>query len=214
RRRLVSEAAGASDWERANGAPRGRRLLLLSLGALGVVYGDIGTSPLYALRECFHGEYAVDVSPANVLGVLSLVIWSLVLVISVKYLGFVLRADNRGEGGILALVALAVPRYGPRRAAWLAMLGLFGASLLYGDGMLTPAISVLAAVEGLEVVAPALRSFVIPTTVVILIGLFSIQSRGTGRVGALFGPVVIAWFVTIAALGLRGIADQPAVLRA
>jgi len=210
----VSEAAGASDRERASGAPQGRRLFLLSLGALGVVFGDIGTSPLYALRECFHGEYAVDVTPANVLGILSLVLWSLVLVISVKYLGFVLRADNRGEGGILALVALAVPRYAPRRAASLAMLGLFGASLLYGDGMLTPAISVLAAVEGLEVVAPGLQSFVIPSTVVILIGLFSIQSRGTGRVGALFGPVVIAWFVTLAALGLRGIADEPAVLRA
>jgi KUP system potassium uptake protein len=204
----VSEAAAADP------APTGRRLVLLSLGALGVVYGDIGTSPLYALRECFHGEYAVDVSPANVLGVLSLVVWSLVLVISVKYLGFVLRANNRGEGGILALVALAVPRYAPRKTAWLAMLGLFGASLLYGDGMLTPAISVLAAVEGLEVVTPSLTPLVIPMTVVILIGLFSLQSRGTGRVGALFGPVVIVWFVTIALLGLRAIADHPAVLRA
>ncbi len=198
----------------ADDAPRGRRLLVLSLGALGVVYGDIGTSPLYALRECFHGEYAVAVSPANVLGVLSLVLWSLVLVISVKYLGFVLRADNRGEGGILALVALAVPRFAPRNTAWLAMLGLFGASLLYGDGMLTPAISVLAAVEGLEVATPALKPLVIPTTVLILIGLFSIQRHGTGRVGALFGPVVIAWFLTIAALGARGIAEHLAVLDA
>ena len=209
----MSEAV-AADPERAGTGPQGRRLLVLSLGALGVVYGDIGTSPLYALRECFHGEYAVAVTPTNVLGVLSLVLWSLVLVISVKYLGFVLRADNRGEGGILALVALAVPRYAPRRAAWLALLGLFGASLLYGDGMLTPAISVLAAVEGLEVVTPALRPIVIPLTVVILIGLFAIQNRGTGRVGTLFGPIVIAWFLTIAALGARGIAAHPAVLQA
>jgi KUP system potassium uptake protein len=132
----------------------------------------------------------------------------------VKYLGFVLRADNRGEGGILALVALAVPRFAPRNTAWLALLGLFGASLLYGDGMLTPAISVLAAVEGLEVVTPALRPIVIPATVAILIALFSIQSRGTGRVGALFGPVVIGWFLAIAALGIAGIADHPVVLAA
>jgi len=199
---------------RADHAPTGRRLFVLSLGALGVVYGDIGTSPLYALRECFHGEYAVDVTPANVLGVLSLVLWSLVLVISVKYLAFVLRADNRGEGGILALVALAVPRYAPRRAAWLAMLGVFGASLLYGDGMLTPAISVLSAVEGIEVITPALAPLVIPSTVAILLGLFAIQSRGTGRVGAVFGPVVIAWFVAIGALGVHGIAGHPSVLEA
>jgi KUP system potassium uptake protein len=209
----VSEAGAAID-PAADGAPRGRRLLVLSLGALGVVYGDIGTSPLYALRECFHGEYAVEVSPANVLGVLSLVLWSLVLVISVKYLGFVLRADNRGEGGILALVALVVPRFAPKKRAWLALLGLFGASLLYGDGMLTPAISVLAAVEGLEVVTPALRPLVLPVTVAILLGLFSIQRRGTSRVGALFGPVVITWFATIAALGVHGIAEHPAVLSA
>jgi KUP system potassium uptake protein len=209
----VSEAAGASDQER-NEAPRGRRIYLLTLGALGVVYGDIGTSPLYAIRECFHGEYGVDVTPENVLGILSLVLWSLVIVISVKYLGFVLRADNRGEGGILALVALVVPRYAPRNTAWLAPLGLFGAALLYGDGMLTPAISVLSAVEGLEVVAPGLRHLVIPTTLVILIGLFLIQRHGTGRVGALFGPVMVVWFVTLAALGLRGIADHPSVLQA
>ena len=208
----MSEAAGASDQERQ--PPRGRRLWTLTLGALGVVYGDIGTSPLYALRECFHGEYAVAVTPENVLGVLSLVLWSLILVISVKYLGFVLRADNRGEGGILALVALVVPRYAPRNTAWLALIGLFGAALLYGDGMLTPAISVLSAVEGIEVVTPGLAPLVIPTTVTILIGLFLIQKHGTGRVGALFGPVVIAWFVTIAALGVRGITDHPAVLQA
>ena len=206
----MSEASAAT--EPGDGAPRGRRLFVLSLGALGVVYGDIGTSPLYAIRECFHGEYAVAVTPENVLGVLSLVLWSLVLVISVKYLGFVLRADNRGEGGILALVALAVPRYAPKNTAWLALLGLFGAALLYGDGMLTPAISVLSAVEGLEFVAPGLRPLVIPITVAILIGLFALQRRGTGRVGTLFGPVVFTWFVAIAALGMHGIAEHPAVL--
>ena len=206
--------SGAVDSEQSRPAeaPHGRRLALLSLGALGVVYGDIGTSPLYAIRECFHGEYGVAVTPANVLGILSLVFWSLILVISIKYLIFVLRADNRGEGGILALVALAVPRYAPRRTTWVAMLGLFGASLLYGDGMLTPAISVLSAVEGLEVIAPTLRPLVIPTTVAILIGLFLIQSRGTGRIGALFGPVMIAWFTALAVLGIGGIAQQPAVL--
>jgi KUP system potassium uptake protein len=208
----VSEAAGASDQERQ--PPRGRRLWTLTLGALGVVYGDIGTSPLYALRECFHGTYGVDVTPENVLGILSLVLWSLVIVISVKYRGFVLRADNRGEGGILALVALVVPRYAPRNTAWLAPLGLFGAALLYGDGMLTPAISVLSAVEGLEVVAPGHRNLVIPTTLVILIALFSVQNRGTSRVGSVFGPVMVAWFLTLAALGLRGIADHPTVLEA
>ena len=207
-------SATAASAAHAVQAPTGRRLLALSLGALGVVYGDIGTSPLYALRECFHGEHGVAVIPVNVLGILSLVMWSLVLVISIKYLGFVLRADNRGEGGILALVALAVPRYAPRNRAWLALLGLFGASLLYGDGMLTPAISVLSAVEGLEVITPAFRPLVIPATVAILLALFAIQSRGTGRVGALFGPVVIVWFLTIAALGVHGIAKDPAVLQA
>jgi len=187
-------------------APRGRRLAVLSIGALGVVYGDIGTSPLYALRECFHGEFAVPLTPANVLGVLSLVFWSLIAVISIKYLAFVMRADNRGQGGILALVALAVPRDVTQGRSWLlALLGLFGASLLYGDGMITPAISVLSAVEGLELAAPALDNAVVPVTVAILIGLFAIQRHGTGRVGSLFGPVMAAWFATLAALGVRGI---------
>ncbi len=196
--------------------PRGRHLLRLSVGAIGVVYGDIGTSPLYALRECFHGEFGVEPTPANVLGVLSLVFWSLVAVISVKYLAFVLRADNRGQGGILALVALAVPRGGTAsgRARWLALLGLFGASLLYGDGMITPAISVLSAVEGLEVAAPGLARVVIPATVAILVGLFSLQARGSGRVGALFGPVMIVWFTVLAALGVAGILHDPTVFAA
>jgi len=197
-------------------APRGRRLATLSLGALGVVYGDIGTSPLYALRECFHGEYAVLATPGNVLGVLSLVVWSLVALISVKYLGFVLRADNRGEGGILALVALLVPRAAPAagRSQQLALLGLFGAALLYGDSMITPAISVLSAAEGLEVATPAFERLVVPATVAILVGLFAIQPWGTGRVGRLFGPVTLVWFATLALLGIGGIVRDPSVLAA
>ena len=189
-----------------------RYLLALSLGALGVVFGDIGTSPLYALRECFHGAYAVEPTRANVLGVLSLVLWSLLLLISVKYLGFVLRADNRGEGGVLALVALLLPRASARNAWRVTVVGLFGTALLYGDGMITPAISVLSAVEGIEVEAPGLRMFVLPATVAILVALFSIQRHGTGRVGALFGPIVLVWFLALFALGLRGITYDPSVL--
>jgi len=196
--------------------PRDRRLAALSLAALGVVYGDIGTSPLYAIRECFHGEYGVPVTDSNVLGVLSLVVWSLILVVSIKYLAFVMRGDNRGEGGILALMALVVPRQvevgGP---AWrLAVLGLFGAALLYGDGMITPAISVLSAIEGLEVATPLFRAYVVPLTLVILVALFSVQHRGTARIGALFGPLTLVWFGVLSALGAHGIATEPAVLRA
>jgi KUP system potassium uptake protein len=191
-----------------------RYVTALTLGALGVVFGDIGTSPLYALRECFHGAYGVEPTRANVLGVLSLVLWSLVLLISVKYLAFVLRADNRGEGGILALVALVLPVARGANAWRVAVMGLFGTALLYGDGMITPAISVLSAVEGLEVEAPALRPLVLPVTVAILVGLFAIQRHGTGRVGALFGPIVLLWFVALAALGIRGIAYDPTVLAA
>jgi len=195
---------------------RGGYLAALALGALGVVYGDIGTSPLYAIRECFHGEYGVPPTPEHVVGVLSLVLWSLIIVISVKYLIFVMRADNRGEGGILALVALAVPRdTAPQGPAWgLALLGVFGASLLYGDGMITPAISVLSAVEGLELATPALTRFVVPLTVAILVALFALQSRGTGSVGKLFGPVMVLWFLIIGVLGVGGITQDPSVLQA
>jgi KUP system potassium uptake protein len=196
--------------------PGGRYLIGLSLSALGVVYGDIGTSPLYAIRECFHGQHAIPVNEANILGVLSLVFWSLVAVISIKYLVFVLRADNRGEGGILALVALAVPREaeGPAASRRIVLIGIFGAALLYGDGMITPAISVLSAVEGLAVATPMFEPAVVPLTLVILIALFAFQRRGTQRVGALFGPVTLAWFAALAALGLHGIAREPAVLSA
>jgi KUP system potassium uptake protein len=192
-----------------------RHLLFLSLGALGVVYGDIGTSPLYAVRECFHGPHAIAVTPANVLGVLSLIFWSLVLIISIKYLGFVLRAHNRGEGGILALMALALAARPGRRGEprnVLVALGLLGAALLYGDGVITPAISVLSAVEGLEVAAPVLQPFVLPVTVAILVCLFLIQSRGTGGLGAVFGPVMLVWFAVLAVLGVAQIASVPSVL--
>jgi KUP system potassium uptake protein len=192
-----------------------RHLLFLSLGALGVVYGDIGTSPLYAVRECFHGPHAIAVTPANVLGVLSLIFWSLVLIISIKYLGFVLRAHNRGEGGILALMALALAARPGRRGEprnVLVALGLLGAALLYGDGVITPAISVLSAVEGLEVAAPVLQPFVLPLTVAILVGLFLIQSRGTAGLGAVFGPVMLVWFAVLAVLGVAQIASVPSVL--
>lgn len=185
--------------------------------ALGVVYGDIGTSPLYAIRECFHGPHAIALTRDNVLGVLSLIFWSLVLVISVKYLVFVLRADNRGEGGILALMALISPHrpLARGRRRWLVlMLGLFGAALLYGDGMITPAISVLSAFEGLEIATPVLRPYVIPVTIVVLVCLFAFQRRGTARVGAVFGPVVLLWLATLAILGLIQIAREPSVLAA
>ena len=194
----------------------GRYLAMLTLGALGVVYGDIGTSPLYALRECFSGPHPLPPTRSNVLGVLSLIFWSLLLIVSLKYLTIVLRATNKGEGGILALMALAFPKRSlgaSRRRALLIGLGVFGAALLYGDGMITPAISVLSAVEGLNVATPAFEHFVIPITVFTLIVLFAAQSRGTGRVGAVFGPVMVLWFISLALLGVRGILKAPEVLR-
>ena len=189
---------------------------LLTLGALGVVYGDIGTSPLYALRECFHGEHGVAATHANVLGVLSLIFWSLTLIISIKYILFVMRADNNGEGGILALLALVAQSPGAKRKsrASLIALGLFGAALLYGDGMITPAITVLGGVEGLGVATNIFEPYIVPITLVILITLFMIQSRGTTHVGMLFGPVMVVWFVTIALLGVRWIVQEPRVLTA
>jgi KUP system potassium uptake protein len=190
---------------------------------LGVVYGDIGTSPLYAMRECFFGSHAVAPTHENVLGVLSLIIYALLLVISIKYVGIVMRADNQGEGGILALTALVPGRDGNRAggASRLAVgrpvliaLGIFGTALLYGDGMITPAISVLGAIEGLEVATPLFTPYVVPITVAILVLLFAIQKFGTHRVGGLFGPIVIIWFFTIAALGVFWIAQAPGVLTA
>ena len=191
-----------------------RRLALLTLGALGVVYGDIGTSPLYAIRECFHGPHAIALTRANVLGVLSLVFWTLVVVVSLKYQLYVLRADNRGEGGILALMALVRGKVRGRARLAVLGLGLFGAALLYADGVLTPVISVLGAMEGLSVVAPALGRFVVPVSIGILIGLFLFQHRGTAGVGAVFGPVMVFWFLVLGLLGGAGIARRPDVLTA
>jgi KUP system potassium uptake protein len=195
----------------------GAGLTGLALGALGIVYGDIGTSPLYAFRETFMGHgHELEVTQGNVLGVLSLIFYSLVAIIGVKYLVFVMRADNDGEGGILALTSLlARPENGKKGARWaMLMVGLFGTALLYGDGMITPSISVLAAVEGAVVVSPALHNLVVPLAVVILIGLFSIQSRGTATIGKLFGPVMVVWFGTLAVLGTIQLVHEPSVLRA
>ncbi|MBX7044005.1 MAG: potassium transporter Kup [Ignavibacteria bacterium] len=191
-------------------------LLFLSLTALGVVYGDIGTSPLYALRECFHGPHAIAATKSNVLGVLSLVFWSLVIVISVKYLLIVMRANNDGEGGILALMALVKPESGGKihRSGIIAVLGLFGAALLYGDGVITPAISVLSAVEGLKIATPFFEPYIIPLTLIILIVLFAVQYKGTSSVGKIFGPITLMYFFSIGALGFASIAEFPEVIAA
>jgi len=191
---------------------RKRRLGFLCLASLGIVYGDIGTSPLYAMRECFYGHHGVAPTHANVLGVLSLILWSLILIISVKYLILILRADNRGEGGILALATLVSDVL--RRGKFLFLLGLFGAALLYADGMITPAISVMGAVEGLHVATPLFDYYVLPIAVLILVGLFLFQSRGTTGVGAVFGPITMIWFVVISLLGFQHIIRAPQVLAA
>jgi KUP system potassium uptake protein len=185
----------------------------LTLTAVGVVYGDIGTSPLYAMRECFHGPHAVAPTHENVLGVLSLIVYALLLVVSVKYIAVVMRADNQGEGGILALTAL-VPPHGSEARRMLILLGIFGAALLYGDGMITPAITVLGAIEGLNVATPLFQPYVVPLAVIILIAVFSLQRYGTDRVGRMFGPVMVLWFVLIAVLGVSWIVTQPSVLGA
>ncbi|HYG88704.1 MAG TPA: potassium transporter Kup [Azospirillum sp.] len=196
--------------------PGAGRAAALTLGALGVVFGDIGTSPLYTLRECFSPEHGLALTPANIMGIMSLVFWALVITVSVKYVLFVMRADNKGEGGILSLLALATNSRpdATGRLSKLMALGLFGAALFYGDGMITPAMSVLSAVEGLEVAQPALEEVVVPVTVTILIALFAIQSHGTARVGALFGPVMLTWFSTLGLLGLVEVVQEPQILAA
>ena len=196
-------------------APRGRELFLLSLAALGIVYGDIGTSPLYALRVCFAGSHAVPLQPANVLGVLSLIFWTLVLVVGIKYHGWILRLDNNGEGGILALMELFRPESRGRiTRSVVALLGLFGVALFYGDGIMTPAISVLAAVEGLALFAPATATFEVPISLALLFLLFFLQKRRKARFGRTLGAVMAFWFVSIAVLGAVAIARRPEVLRA
>src|ERR1043165_2218673 len=191
-------------------------LASLALGPLGIVYGEIGTSPLYALRECFYGKYAIPATHENVLGILSLIFWSLISIVSIKYLTFVMRADNKGEGGILALMSLAFPeaKTNPRSKRLLIAIGVFGASLLYGDGMITPAITILSAIEGLEVATPVFSHLIVPVTILVLIGLFAFQHIGTAKVGKIFGPIMVVWFCAIAAWGIRGIGYAPAVLLA
>ncbi|MGK2857043.1 MAG: potassium transporter Kup [Thermoanaerobaculia bacterium] len=200
------------------GHKRGRGYFVgLSVTALGVVYGDIGTSPLYAVRECFNGPHAAELTRANILGVLSLIFWALMIVITLKYVTLVMRADNKGEGGTLALAALTSPPGGKpdsRRYWVLTVIALFGAALFFGDGMITPAISVLSAVEGLNVATPVFTPFVVPITIVILLGLFLAQKRGTGKIGAIFGPVMLGWFSVLAILGLSQIVRAPEVLLA
>jgi KUP system potassium uptake protein len=205
----VAVGRGAID---RRGAPIG----LMALAALGVVFGDLGTSPLYALQEAFHGTHGVAPSAGNVLGVVSLFLWSLILMVSIKYVAVLMRADNHGEGGILALVAILVGARGHpvRHAKWFVLLALFGTAMLYGDGVITPAISVLSAVEGLNVATSEFTSYVVPITIVILIGLFAIQPFGSGRVGRAFGPVLALWFVVIGILGAHSIAENPSALAA
>lgn len=193
-----------------------KRLLFLSLTALGVVYGDIGTSPLYALKECFQASHGLAPDLNNVMGVLSLIFWALILVVSIEYLSLVMRADNDGEGGILALMSLIRPTKpgGKMNLSFILFIGIFGASLLYGDGIITPAISVISAVEGLEVATPFFKPYIIPLTIIILIGLFAVQKRGTSGVGKIFGPITLIWFLVIAVLGFMSIIQNPEVIKA
>jgi KUP system potassium uptake protein len=191
----------------------------LVLGALGVVFGDIGTSPLYTLKECLIAAGGAEASRADLFGILSLMFWSLIMVVTVKYLCFIMRANHHGEGGIFALLAIVPERFRTHtsrrgRVTGMALLAVIGASLLYGDGVITPAISVLSAVEGLTVASPDLEPLVVPLTCGILVALFAIQRRGTGSIGRLFGPVMTVWFVTLAALGLYHIAQRPEILTA
>ncbi len=196
---------------------RSARTITLALAALGVVYGDIGTSPLYAIKECFHGLHAITPDQTNIFGVVSLVFWSLTMVVTIKYVFFILRADNKGEGGIYALLALLSAgraKMSPRMYSGIVMAGIFGAALLYGDGIITPAISVLSAVEGLEVATRAATPFILPLTCLILFVLFYVQRWGTGDIGKIFGPIMIAWFAAIGAMGLLEIMKNPGILSA
>ncbi len=188
----------------------------LMVAAIGVVFGDIGTSPLYALKECFDPQHGIPFNQQAVFGIISLLFWALVIVVSLKYVLFVMRADNRGEGGVLALMALSLRsvRAGSKWAAVLMMLGMFGACMFYGDAVITPAISVMSAVEGLEIAAPSLSRFVLPITIVILIVLFSMQKSGTAKVGRLFGPVMVTWFVILGVLGVYNIVAAPEIVKA
>ncbi|NOS98076.1 MAG: potassium transporter Kup [Methylotenera sp.] len=193
------------------------KLSAITLAALGVVFGDIGTSPLYTMKEVFSvGTHPVPLTEVNMYGILSLIVWALIMVVSVKYVAFIMRADNRGEGGIMALLALASQKAAGdhKKLRMIMLLGILGACMFYADGMITPAISVLSAVEGLEVAAPALHPLILPITLVVLFVLFWAQSKGTALVGAFFGPIMLLWFGTLAVLGISGIAENPAILHA
>src|SRR5512133_102989 len=188
----------------------------LTIGALGVVYGDIGTSPLYTIKEVFNPAHGVAVNSQNLIGAVSVILWGLMFVVTLKYVILILRADNRGEGGIMALTALASKAAGatPKRRLILLMVGVFGGALFYGDSVITPAISVLSAVEGLEVATPAFKPYVLPISMGVIIGLFAVQRFGTAIVGKLFGPVIAGWFIVLAVTGVIEIAQQPALLAA
>jgi len=195
----------------------GGRKLGLAVGAIGVVFGDIGTSPLYALRECFSPRHGIPVVADNILGIVSLLIWTLSLIVCVKYVGIVLKADNKGEGGILALVSLVsryIPKESTRRAGFVTALGILGAALLYSDGMITPAVSVLSAIEGLEVITPRFLPYILPLSLIVLVGLFPMQARGTAKVGRIFGPIISIWFLVIGLQGLVSIVARPGILAA
>ena len=204
-----------SDSAKSNNNKGLKYLLYLSLGAVGIVYGDIGTSPLYAIKECFSPTHGLPVTHDNIMGVLSLIFWSLIIVITFKYLLLIIRLDNEGEGGILALMELVREKIGRRHSyIFVVAVGLFGAALLYGDGVLTPAISVLSAVEGLNVATPFFEPYIIPLTLIILFALFYFQKGGTEKVGAVFGPITSIWFLVLAVLGIRSIIQTPGVLTA
>lgn len=186
----------------------------LTLAALGIVFGDIGTSPLYALKECFHVAHGIALSYSNVLGVLSLIFWSLMIVVSIKYVAIIMKANNNGEGGIMALLALSLrnKKLGSKSRAVLVAIGLFGAALFFGDGIITPAVSVLSAIEGLSIATPVFKPFIIPITIAVLIGLFMIQRKGTASVGRYFGPITLLWFITLGVLGMFSIVQNPTIL--
>jgi KUP system potassium uptake protein len=190
------------------------KMSALVLGSLGVVFGDLGTSPLYAFKVCFEGKISVSPTPENILGIISLILWSLQIVITFKYVVYILRVEDQGEGGIFPMMALLHMERGARLDRWLIMVTLFGAALLYGDGVITPVISVLSALEGLEVAAPAAKPLVVPLTCVVLFGLFTLQSHGTDRIGKMFGPVMLLWFATLGGLGVASIVRNPEILRA
>jgi KUP system potassium uptake protein len=199
-----------------NSAPSRSTLATLSLAAIGIVYGDIGTSPLYTLKEVFSKEHGIALTQANLLGVISLIVWGLTIIVSLKYVTLILRADNRGEGGVMALMALAMASV-TKQSRWftpLMLIGLTGTALFFGDGVITPAISVLSAIEGLEVATPAFNPYVVPITVAVLVGLYAVQHKGTAGIGKWFGPVVLVWFAVLGAMGVINIAANPAILAA